>query len=262
MLPMLIAEELDVAWNQVRIEQTDADDKRYGLQVAGGSTATPNNWLPMRQAGAAARAMLVAAAAKQWGVAPASLSTEAGKVIDKAGGRSVPYAALAREAAGMPVPDLATVPLKPAEAFRIIGQPMQGVDTPKIVKGTPLFGIDTHLPGMLHAALVKCPAFGGTIARIDDAAVRGIRASSPWCRSTAALSRRGSRMPSRSSPTAGGKPARRAKSWWWRGTMPRRSNSRPPAMRSRPPMRWAPRRRPICSRLAMPTRRWPARQRP
>lgn len=174
MLPMLIAEELDVAWNQVRIEQTDADDKRYGLQVAGGSTATPNNWLPMRQAGAAARAMLVAAAAKQWGVAPASLSTEAGKVIDKAGGRSVPYAALAREAAGMPVPDLATVPLKPAGAFHIIGQPMQGVDTPKIVKGTPLFGIDTHLPGMLHAALVKCPAFGGTIARIDDAAVRGI----------------------------------------------------------------------------------------
>ena len=118
--------------------------------------------------------MLVAAAAKQWGVAPASLSTEAGKVIDKAGGRSVPYAALAREAAGMPVPDLATVPLKPADAFHIIGQPMQGVDTPKIVKGTPLFGIDTHLPGMLHAALVKCPAFGGTIARIDDAAVRGI----------------------------------------------------------------------------------------
>lgn len=174
MLPMLLAEELDVAWNQVRIVQTDADDRKYGIQVAGGSTATPVNWLPMRQAGAAARAMLMAAAAKQWGVDVATLTTEPGKVIHKASGRSALYAALARDAATMPAPDLATVPLKDPAAFRIIGQPVPGVDTPRIVKGVPLFGIDTSLPGMVHAAMVLCPAPGGTLVRFDDAAVRKI----------------------------------------------------------------------------------------
>ena len=172
MLPMLIAEELDVAWDQVRIEQTDADDRIYGLQVAGGSTATPNNWLPMRQAGAAARQMLVTAAATSWGVDVASLSTAAGKVLHAASGRSITYADLAKDAAAVPVPDLATVTLKSPDAFRIIGQPVRGVDTPKIVSGVPLYGIDTKLPGMVHAALLKCPIAGGTLATFDDAAVR------------------------------------------------------------------------------------------
>jgi isoquinoline 1-oxidoreductase beta subunit len=174
MLPMLLAEELDVAWSQVHIAQTDADEKKYGIQVAGGSTATPLNWLPMRQAGAAARAMLLAAAAQQWGVDVATLTTEPGKVLHKASGRSALYAALARDAATMPVPDLAKVPLKEPAAFRIIGQPVMGVDTPGIVKGTPLYGIDTMLPGMVHAAVVLCPAPGGTLVRFDDAAVRKI----------------------------------------------------------------------------------------
>jgi len=172
MLPMLIAEELDVAWEQVHIEQTDADDKVYGLQVAGGSNATPNNWLPMRQAGAAARQMLVSAAAKTWGVDAASLSTEAGKVLHKASGRSIAYADLAQDAASVPVPDLAAVSLKSPDTFRIIGQSVRGVDTPKIVSGVPLYGIDTRLPGMLYAALLKCPIAGGTLAGFDDAAVR------------------------------------------------------------------------------------------
>jgi isoquinoline 1-oxidoreductase beta subunit len=174
MLPMLLAEELDVAWSQVHIAQTDADEKKYGIQVAGGSTATPLNWLPMRQAGAAARAMLLAAAAQQWGVDVATLTTEPGKVLHKASGRSALYAALSRDAATMPVPDLAKVPLKEPAAFRIIGQPVMGVDTPGIVKGTPLYGIDTMLPGMVHAAVVLCPAPGGTLVRFDDAAVRKI----------------------------------------------------------------------------------------
>ncbi|MDB5686116.1 MAG: xanthine dehydrogenase family protein molybdopterin-binding subunit [Rhizorhabdus sp.] len=172
MLPMLIADELDVAWSQVRIEQTDANDKIYGPQVAGGSSATPNNWLPARQAGAAARHMLVAAAAKQWGVDAATLTTEAGKVLHKASGRSLAYAALAKEAAAMPAPDLASVPLKSPDAFHIIGTPQRGIDTPKIVKGVPLYGIDTRLPGMVQAALLKCPVIGGTLAKYDDAAVR------------------------------------------------------------------------------------------
>lgn len=173
MLPMLLAEELDVSWEQVRIEQTDADDKRYGVQVAGGSTATPVNWLPARQAGAAARAMLVAAAAAQWGVPAGGLKTAAGRVLDPAGGRSATYASLAKAAAAVPVPDLAKVPLKNPADFHIIGTPKRGVDTPKIVRGQPLYGIDTRLPGMLHAALVKCPVIGGTLASLDDAAVRG-----------------------------------------------------------------------------------------
>lgn len=174
MLPMLIAEELDVAWSQVCIEQTDANDKIYGQQSAGGSTATPVNWLPMRQVGAAARQMLVAAAAKGWSVEPATLTTEAGKVLHKSSGRSITYAALAKDAAGFPVPDLATVPLKSPADFRIIGTAQRGVDVPKIVKGVPLYGIDTRLPGMLHAAIVKCPAIGGLLESFDDAAVRKI----------------------------------------------------------------------------------------
>lgn len=174
MLPMLIAEEMDLAWEQVRIEQTDADEKRYGVQTAGGSTATPRNWLPMRQVGAAARQMLVAAAAKRWGVDPATLSAAKGAVIHGASGRSATYAALAKDAATQPSPDLATVKLKDAAAFTIIGTPRSGVDVPRIVRGEPLFGIDTRLPGMVHGAVVKCPAHGGTVASFDDAAVRAI----------------------------------------------------------------------------------------
>lgn len=174
MLPMLIAEELDLAWEQVRIEQTDADEKRYGPQVAGGSTATPRNWLPMRQVGAAARAMLVAAAAKQWGVDVATLSTARGAVLHGPSGKSLTYASLAKAAAAQTPPDLAKVPLKDPAKFSIIGKSRPGVDVPKIVKGEPLFGIDTRLPGMVHASVVKCPAHGGTIASFDDAAVKAI----------------------------------------------------------------------------------------
>ncbi len=172
MLPMLIAEELDVAWSQVQIQQTDANDKLYGVQVAGGSTATPTNWLPMRQAGAAARQMLLTAAARLWGVDVATLTTAAGTVFHKASGRSLPYAALAKEAATVPAPDLAKVPLKSPDAFTIIGKSVRGVDTPRIVKGEPLYGIDTRLPGMLHAALLKCPIAGGALASFDDTAAR------------------------------------------------------------------------------------------
>lgn len=174
MLPMLIAEELDLAWEQVRIEQTDADEKVYGVQTAGGSTATPRNWLPMRQIGAAARAMLVAAAAKKWGVDAATLSTAKGAVLHKASGKSLTYASLAKAAAAQTPPDLAKVALKDASVFTIIGKSKPGVDVPKIVKGEPLFGIDTRLPGMVHASMVKCPAHGGTVASIDDTAVMAI----------------------------------------------------------------------------------------
>lgn len=174
MLPMLIAEELDVDWAQVSIEQTHADAKIFGGQSAGGSRTTPREWLPMRQAGAAARAMLVAAAAAQWGVAAEMLTTGSGKVTDPKTGKSIPYATLAGAAAKLPVPDPTTLQLKDPANFHIIGQSVGGVDTPAIVAGKPLFGIDVKLPGMLHAVLETCPAFGGTFKSANLDAVRAL----------------------------------------------------------------------------------------
>ena len=172
MLPMLIAEELDVAWSQVKIEQADDNGALYGPQFAGGSMTTPLNWLPARQAGAGARAMLVAAAAQQWGVSADSLTTEAGMVKHAASGRTITYAALAPVAAKIAAPDLEKVALKSPKDFKIVGKPMKGIDTAAIVRGDPLFGIDAHPAGMLYAAMVKCPVLSGTLKSFDDAAVR------------------------------------------------------------------------------------------
>lgn len=175
MLPMLIAEELDADWAQVRIEQTDANDKIYGPQSAGGSRSTPVNWLPMRQVGAAARQMILAAAAAEWRVDVATLSTDRGHVVETASGRKAPYAAFAVPASKLSPPDLATVPLKDGKAFRIIGTDVPGVDTPAITQGKPLFGIDTDLPGMVYAAIEISPVFGGTIASVDDSAAKAVK---------------------------------------------------------------------------------------
>ena len=170
MLPMLIAEELDVDWAQVTIEQTHADQKIFGGQSAGGSRTTPREWIPMRQAGAAARAMLVAAAAQTWGVAPETLKTAGGKVSDPASGKAMAYSDLAAAAAKLPAPDPASLKLKDAADFHIIGQSIGGIDTPAIVAGKPLFGIDAKQPGMLYAVLETCPAFGGIYisANLDE----------------------------------------------------------------------------------------------
>jgi isoquinoline 1-oxidoreductase subunit beta len=171
-LPMMIAEELDCAWDQVRIEQADADAKRYGPQVAGGSTATPTNWLPMRQAGAAARAMLVQAAANQWSVSPQEITTSRGRIHHTASGRSVGYGEVASKAAALPAPEVDSLRLKDPRQFTIIGQPVVGIDSPKIVKGKPIFGIDTRLPGMLCAVYEVAPAPGGRLISVDVEAAR------------------------------------------------------------------------------------------
>ena len=160
MLPMLIAEELDADWDSVTVEQGITDGARYGPQLAGGSFATPMNWIPMRQAGAAARSMLLAAAAQRWGVDAASLATEPGRVIQPGTNRSATFGELASDAAMMEVPDPASLTLKDQADFRIIGRAIGGVDSPRIVRGEPIFGVDTQLDGMVYAAFERSPVFG------------------------------------------------------------------------------------------------------
>ncbi len=162
-LPMAIAEELDVAWKSVTVQQGDFDPVKYGSQGAGGSTAIPQNYTPMRQIGAAARATIVAAAAAQLGVPEAELTTSEGRVIHASSKRSIGYGELAAKAAAMTPPALTAVPLKDPKNFKIIGQRIGGVDNFAIVTGQPLFGIDVKIPGMLYAVYQKCPAFYGTV---------------------------------------------------------------------------------------------------
>jgi isoquinoline 1-oxidoreductase beta subunit len=169
-LPMIIAEELDVAWKDVTVEQGDFDPVKYGSQGAGGSTAIPGNYTPMRQIGAAARQTILAAAAEQWSVPAAELTTSEGRVSHASSKRSTGYGDLASKAATMPEPELASVPLKDPKAFKIIGQRIGGVDNFKITTGAPLYGIDARVPGMLYAVYQKCPAFYGKVvsANLDE----------------------------------------------------------------------------------------------
>jgi isoquinoline 1-oxidoreductase beta subunit len=159
-LPMIIADELDVSWSNVRTEFAPVNPALYGFQASWGSMTIPTSWDPMRRAGAAGRQLLLTAAAHMWHVPVSDCETEQGVVHHRASGRSASYGALVGRAAKLPAPDLASVRLKEPKDYRIIGQFVPQVDGPRVLAGEPLFGIDQDLPGMLHAVYEKAPVFG------------------------------------------------------------------------------------------------------
>ena len=171
-LPMMVAEELEVPWESVTVEQGRVDAAAYGNQMAGGSRSTPSSYDMLRRMGATARTILVEAAAKQWGVSPDECEAIAGEVVHKPSGRKLSYGSLASAAAKLPVPDEKSVTLKKVEDFKLLGQRIGGVDNPQIVTGKPLFGIDQTHPGMKYATYVRCPVFAGKIGDVDLAAVK------------------------------------------------------------------------------------------
>jgi isoquinoline 1-oxidoreductase beta subunit len=180
-IAMMLAEELDVGLDRVTVEDAPADQKHYGSplfgrQMTGGSTTTLAWYLPLRKAGAAGRAMLVAAAAQGWGVDTSSCRTADGKVFHDASGRSIAYGALTRSAAGITPP--AEPALKDPKTFKLIGRPLKRLDAPDKAHGRTIYGIDVMLPGMKFATLAASPVFGGKVAHVDDSralALPGVR---------------------------------------------------------------------------------------
>ncbi|CAG9247475.1 Isoquinoline 1-oxidoreductase beta subunit [Paraburkholderia unamae] len=170
-IPMLIAEELEVPLDSVTIDHAPPNAKLFtdpllGGQLTGGSTSIRYAWQPMREAGAAARTVLIQAAAQQWQVDPATCHARAGEVLHDASGRRAAYGQLVDAAVHLPVPQ--KVALKDPKNFTLVGKPTGRLDSPEKVDGTALFGLDVRLPGMVYAAIVNCPVFGGTLAKVDD----------------------------------------------------------------------------------------------
>jgi isoquinoline 1-oxidoreductase subunit beta len=170
-MPMIVAEELDADWSRVRVERAPTNGK-YDTGT-GGSRSTRSSYMPLRRAGATARAMLVGAAAAKWGVPAAQCTTNAGVVTHAASKRSATYGELAALAAQQPVP-AGDVPLKDPSTFRIIGKSTPRLDIPEKVNGTTPYAIDVRVPNMLYASVARCPAFGGSLKRVDDTKARAV----------------------------------------------------------------------------------------
>lgn len=171
-LPMLVAEELKVEWESIRVEQAEGD-KKYGDQTTGGSMSIRVSYDPFRKAGATARIMLITAAANRWNVKPEDCIAEKGFVINKKNNEKLSYGELVNDAAKLPVPE--DVELTDPEDFEIIGKPIPRVDTPPKVYGSAIFGIDIVKPGMVYAAVERPPAFGGKVQSYNDSQTRSIK---------------------------------------------------------------------------------------
>jgi isoquinoline 1-oxidoreductase beta subunit len=176
-LPMILAEELCLDWKQVKIEQAPTNPKIYD-HGTGGSGSVSGSWLPLRQAGAAAREMLIAAAAKKWEVTADTCKAQNGRVVHGHPQRSFRYGELVAEASQLPVPNLKEVPLKNSGEFTIVGRDTHRVDAAAKANGSAKFGIDSRVPGMLYAVIARCPVFDGKVASFDATkakAVPGVR---------------------------------------------------------------------------------------
>jgi isoquinoline 1-oxidoreductase subunit beta len=173
-LPMLIAEELDVTWEQVKVAQADGEPENYPLQFSGGSRSTPLNWESMRRVGAAGRQLMISAAAATWEAPASECATSKGIVKHLPTGRMLSYGALAAKAAALTPPDMNSVTLKRPADFTIIGYETLGVDNERIARGEAMFGIDVLLPNMTYAMYAKCPVFGGRVVSANLEAVAAL----------------------------------------------------------------------------------------
>jgi isoquinoline 1-oxidoreductase beta subunit len=179
-LPMLLAEELEVSLEQVRLEHAPANDNLYSnailhVQSTGLSSSIRAFWTPMRQAGAVGRTMLIAAAAKQWQVDPGRCYARSGRVFETGTQRSSSYGQLVETAATLPTPAADKVPLKDPRNFGLIGSPAHRLDTPAKTDGTAKFGIDVRVPGMRVATLAQSPTFGGKVGLVNESAALAVK---------------------------------------------------------------------------------------
>lgn len=176
-LAMILADELEVDWRSVRVEHAVTDPKTYSLGT-GGSGSITEQYLPLRQAGASARQMLITAAAQTWGVDPLTCHAKDGAVIHNPRAHRLTYGELVAKASKLPVPDPKKVKLKNPDDFNYIGKNIPHIDIPSKVDGSAQFGIDVRVPGMLHAVVARCPVYGGKVKSFDATkakAVPGVR---------------------------------------------------------------------------------------
>ena len=176
-LPMILAEELCVDWKNVKVEQAPTNPTIYDLGT-GGSGSVADSWLPLRRAGAAAREMLIAAAAEKWEVGAETCKARDGQVVHGNPKRYVSYGKLVEAAAKLPIPNFNTVPLKNSDDFTLVGHDTRRYEIREKATGRAVFGIDSRVPGMLFAVVARCPVFGGKLVSFDATkakAVPGVR---------------------------------------------------------------------------------------